>query len=80
MKSAFLFLMKEECKMFRVNLIMWSIVAQESTNILFFYIFEYGAESGAKQYFIHNVLPQPPKSTYRINLSKGCDNDTKYGG
>ena len=48
MKSAFLFLMKEECKMFRVNLIMWSIVAQENTNILFFYIFEYGAESGAK--------------------------------
>ena len=48
MKSAFLFLMKEECKMFRVNLIMWSIVAQESTNILFFYIFEYGAETGAK--------------------------------
>ena len=66
--------------MFRVNLIMWSIVAQENTNILFFYIFEYGAESGAKQYFIHNVLPQPPKSTYRINLSKDCDNDTKYGG
>ena len=66
--------------MFRVNLIMWSIVAQENTNILFFYIFEYGAESGAKQYFIHNVLPQQPKSTYRINLSKGCDDDTKYGG
>ena len=43
--------------MFCVNLIMWSTVAQESANTLFFYIFEYGAESGAKLYFIHNVLP-----------------------
>ena len=35
---------------------MWSIVAQKGTNILIFYIFEYGpeygAESGAKQYFM----------------------------
>ena len=50
------FVMKEECKRFCVNLIMWSTVAQESANTLFFYIFEYGAESGAKLYFIHNVL------------------------
>ena len=64
------------------------MVVQEATNLLIFCIFEYGAEDGAecsaesgtKQYFIHNVLPQPPKSTYRINLSKDCDNDTKYGG
>ena len=42
------FLMKEECKMFCVNLIMWSKVAQESANIPFFLIFEYGAEYGAE--------------------------------
>ena len=48
--------MKEECKVFCVNLILWSIVAQKGTNILIFYILEYGAEngaeSGAKQYFM----------------------------
>ena len=42
--------------MFCVNLILWSIVAQKGTNILIFYILEYGAEngaeSGAKQYFM----------------------------
>ena len=52
--------MKEECQVFCVKLILWSIVAQKGTNILIFYIFEYGAEYGAecsaeygaKQYFI----------------------------
>ena len=52
--------MKEECQVFCVKLILWSIVAQKGTNILIFYIFESGAESGtecsaeygAKQYFI----------------------------
>ena len=28
-----------------VKIFLWSIVAQEGTNILTFYIFEYGAES-----------------------------------
>ena len=49
--------------MFCVKLILWSIVAQKGTNILIFYIFEYGAEygaecsaeSGAKQDFINFV-------------------------
>ena len=40
--------MAEECEVFCVKLILWSIVAQKGTNILIFYIFEYGAESGAK--------------------------------
>ena len=40
--------MKEECEVFYVKLIFWSMVAQEGTNILIFYIFEYGAESGAE--------------------------------
>ena len=40
--------MKEECKVFCVNLILWSIVAQKGTNILIFYILEYGAENGAE--------------------------------
>ena len=43
---------KEECKVFCVKLILWSIVVQIGTNILIFYIFESGgecsAESGAK--------------------------------
>ena len=34
--------------MFCVKLILWSIVAQKGTNILIFYIFEYGAEYGAE--------------------------------
>ena len=37
-----------ECKVFRVKLILWSTVAQKSTNILIFYIFVYGAEYGAE--------------------------------
>ena len=47
---------KEGCKVFCVKLVLWSIVAQKGTNILFFHIFEFGAEcsaeSGAKYYFI----------------------------
>ena len=31
-----------------VKLVLWSIVAQKGTNILIFYIFEYGAEYGAE--------------------------------
>ena len=53
--------MAEECEVFCVKLILWSIVAQKGTNILIFYIFEYGAEYGAEcsaeygaeQYFIN---------------------------
>ena len=40
--------MKEECEMFCVKLILWSIVPQKGTNILIFYIFEYGAEYSAE--------------------------------
>ena len=42
------FKMKKECKVFCVKLSLWSIVAQKGTNILIFYIFESGAEDGAK--------------------------------
>ena len=57
MESSIFFEMKEECKIPCVKIIVWSIVVQEGTNILIFYIFEYGAEngsaeSGAKKYFI----------------------------
>ena len=40
--------MTEECEVFCVKLILWSIVPQKGTNILIFYIFEYGAEYGAE--------------------------------
>ena len=40
--------MKEECEVFCVKLILWSMVAQKGTNILIFYIFESGAEYGAE--------------------------------
>ena len=40
--------MKEECELFCVKLILWSIVSQKGTNILIFHIFEYGAEYGAE--------------------------------
>ena len=40
--------MKKECKVSCVKLVLWSIVAQKGTNILIFYIFESGAESGAE--------------------------------
>ena len=52
--------MKEECKVSYVKLFLWSMVAQKSTSILIFHIFEYGSEygaecsakSGTKYYFI----------------------------
>ena len=52
--------MREECKLSCVKIIVWSMVVQEGTNIIIFYIFEYGAEyggeccaeSGAEYYFI----------------------------
>ena len=40
--------MKEECKVFFVRLVLWSIVTQKGTNILIFYIFVYGAEYGVE--------------------------------
>ena len=40
--------MKTSKNVFCVKLILWSVVAQKGTNILFFYIFEYGAEYGAE--------------------------------
>ena len=43
-----IFEMEKECKVFCVKLVLWSIVAQKGTNILIFYIFEYGAEYGAE--------------------------------
>ena len=39
---------KEECKVFCVKLVLWSIVAQIGTNTLIFNIFESGAEYGAE--------------------------------
>ena len=52
--------MREECKLSCVKIIVWSMVVQEGTNLIIFYIFEYGAEyggeccaeSGAEYYFI----------------------------
>ena len=60
MERAIFFEMKEECKVSCVEIIVCSIVVQQGTNILIFYIFEYGAEYGAecsaessaKKYFI----------------------------
>ena len=46
--NIFFFEMKEECEVFCVKLILWSIVAQKGANIQFFYIFEYGAEYDAE--------------------------------
>ena len=40
--------MKEECKVSSVKVILWSIVFQGHTNILTFYILEYGAEYSAE--------------------------------
>ena len=55
---------KHKCKVFRVKLVFWLIVAQKGTNILIFCIFEYGAEYGAecsaesdaKYYFMQKCL------------------------
>ena len=44
----FFFEMKEECKVSCVQLVASSIVAQKGSNMLFFYIFEYGSEYGAE--------------------------------
>ena len=43
-----LFEMKDVSKVSCVKIFLWSIVAQKGTNILIFYIFEYGAEYGAE--------------------------------
>ena len=40
------FEMKEKCKVFCVKLIVWSIVSQEGTNAIMFFIFEYCAGYG----------------------------------
>ena len=42
------FEIKEVRKMSYVKIFLWSIVAQEGTNILIFYTFEYGAECSAE--------------------------------
>ena len=44
MKTAIFFEMKEERKVSCVKLVVWSIVAQKGTDLLIFYIFEYGAK------------------------------------
>ena len=36
------------CKVSCVIIFLWSVVAQEGTNILIFYIFGYGAECSAE--------------------------------
>ena len=46
MKSTIFF--GNECEVFCVKLILWSIIAQKGTNLLIFYIFEYGAEYDAE--------------------------------
>ena len=50
MESDFFFFKKkmELCKLSCVKIFLWSIVAQKGTNMLIFYIFEYGAEYGAE--------------------------------
>ena len=59
MESTGFFVIKEACKVSYAEIILWSIVVQEGTNLLNFYIFEYGAESSgesdAKQYFINKL-------------------------
>ena len=42
------FEIRKECKVSCVKIFFWSIVVQESTNILIFYIFEYGVKYGAQ--------------------------------
>ena len=43
METESFFVKKKECKGVCVKLVAWLIVAQKGTNILIFYIFEYGA-------------------------------------
>ena len=38
----------KECKVSCVKLVVWWIVAQKGTNVLIFYIFEFGAECSAE--------------------------------
>ena len=40
--------MKRESKVSCVKLVVWSIVAQKGTNIVVFYLFEYGVEYGGE--------------------------------
>ena len=47
-RANFFFEIKEGCKVSCGKIFLWSIVAQKGTNILIFYIFEYGAEYGAE--------------------------------
>ena len=44
MESAGFFKITEDSKVSCVKIIVWSIFVQEGTNILIFYIFDYGAE------------------------------------
>ena len=48
MEGAIFFEMMEECKVSCLKLVVQSVAAQKGTNILIFYIFENGAESGAE--------------------------------
>ena len=61
------FEMNQECKVSCVEIIVWSVVVQERTKILNFYLFKYGAEcsaeSGAK-YFINK-----PGSSTKVFVS-----------
>ena len=47
-RAQFFFEIKEVCKVSCIKIFLWSIVAQKCTNILIFYIFEYGAEYGGE--------------------------------
>ena len=47
--------MKEECKVSCVQLVASSIVAQKGSNMLFFYIFKYGAEYGAECSVLNSI-------------------------
>ena len=46
--AIFFFEIKKECKVSCVKLVGWSMVAQKGTNIVAFYLFEYGVEYGAE--------------------------------
>ena len=49
MQSAhFFFEMKDECKVPSVKMTPWIIAVKEDIDVLFFYIFEYGAEYGVR--------------------------------
>ena len=65
--SFFFLEMKGECKVSCLKLVAWSIVAQKGTNILSFYIFEYGAEYGAEYYIL--VINSISCCSYRYAMS-----------